>query len=52
MEIVNILAVAKMKEPFDLDVLLNRLDNTERAPVWLKMRLKPENYYIAFYSIW
>ncbi|MBZ2164490.1 hypothetical protein [Methanobacterium spitsbergense] len=50
MEIVNIVAIAKMREPFDLDLLLNKLDHTERAPVWLKMRLKPENYYIAFYG--
>jgi len=50
MEIVNIIAVAKMKEKFDLEELSNRLDNTENTAVWLKMRLKPENYYIAFYS--
>jgi len=49
MEIVNIVAVAKMIKPFDLDLLLNKLDNTERAPAWLKLRLKPENQYIAFY---
>ena len=49
MDIVNIVAVAKMKKSFDLDLLLNKLDNTERAPSWLKMRLKPENNYIAFY---
>ena len=38
MRIVNIIAVAKMKEPFDLHMLSNRLDNTEMAKVWLKMR--------------
>ena len=38
-----------MKELFDLEMLSDRLDNTEMAPSWLKMRLKPENYYIAFY---
>ena len=39
-----------MKEPFDLNLLSNKLDNTEMTKVWLKMRLQPENYYIAFYS--
>jgi len=50
MEIVNIVAIAKMVEPFDLEILSNKLDNTEMGPSWLKMRLKPENYYIAFYA--
>lgn len=49
MKIVNIIAVAKMIKPFDLDLLSNKLENTEMASIWLKMRLKPENYYIAFY---
>ena len=40
----------KNEKPFDLEVLSDKLDNTERAPSWLKMRLKPENYYIAFYG--
>ncbi len=50
MKIVNIVAVAKMKEPFDLDMLLNKLDNTEKDSFWVKTRLKPENYYVAFYG--
>ncbi|MGF7119335.1 hypothetical protein [Methanobacterium oryzae] len=50
MKIVNIVAVATMKEPFDLDMLLKKLKNTEKASVWVKMRLMPENYYIAFYG--
>lgn len=49
---MNIIAVAKMKESFDLKVLEEKLEDTEinNSGTWLKMRLKPENYYIAFYK--
>jgi len=52
LKIANIVAVAKVKERFDLDHLNSKLDNTELTPSknWLKMRLKPENNYVAFYS--
>jgi len=52
LEIVNIVAIALMNEPFDLELLASKLDNTEFTPskVWLKMRLKPNNEYIAFYA--
>ncbi len=50
MEIVNLIAVAKMKEPFDLDMLVDKLKDTEKSACWVKMRLQPENYYIAFYK--
>jgi len=53
MEIVNIVAIAIMQEPFDLDLISKRLENTEfpsSGAGWLKMRLKPENYYTAFYK--
>lgn len=53
MEIVNIVAVAEMKEPFDLLLISEKLKNTEftsHGARWLKMRLKPENYYTAFYK--
>jgi transcription initiation factor TFIID TATA-box-binding protein len=49
MKIVNIIAIAKMEKPFELEELYNKLNNTEMASTWLKMRLQPENYYIAFY---
>jgi transcription initiation factor TFIID TATA-box-binding protein len=53
MEIVNIVAIAIMHEPFDLDLISKRIEDTEfpsSGPRWLKMRLKPENYYTAFYK--
>jgi transcription initiation factor TFIID TATA-box-binding protein len=51
-KIVNIVATAKVKETFDLALLAQRMSETELSPrtKWLKMRLKPENYYIAFYK--
>lgn len=53
LEIVNIVAIAIMQEPFDLDLISKRLEDTEfpsSGPRWLKMRLRPENYYTAFYK--
>ena len=53
MEIVNIVAIAIMKEPFDLELISKTVIGTEFASSrtkWLKMRLKPENYYTAFYK--
>lgn len=40
-----------MKDKFDLDILNEKIENTEinDSGTWLKMRLKPENHYIAFY---
>lgn len=48
---MNIIAIAKMRESFDLEVLHKKIENTEinSSGTWLKMRLEPENYYIAFY---
>lgn len=52
MKIANIVAVAQMKEPFDLEVLESKIENTELTPTknWLKIRLKPKNNYVAFYA--
>lgn len=52
MKITNIVAVAKVKDNFDLDILNSRLENTEltKSKNWLKMRLKPNNNYVAFYA--
>lgn len=52
MKVVNIVAIAKVKEKFDLSLLFNKIPETEfpssGAP-WLKMRIQPENHYTAFY---
>lgn len=52
MKIANIVAVADVNGKFNLDYLNSKIDNSELTPTknWLKMRLKPENNYIAFYS--
>jgi len=53
MEIVNMVAIAEMKAPFDLLFISEKIKNSEFASgggKWLKMRLQPENYYTAFYN--
>jgi len=52
MEIVNIISVAKLRNSLDLEVLNEKLENTEfnKGKTWLKMRLQPDNNYIAFYK--
>jgi transcription initiation factor TFIID TATA-box-binding protein len=47
--IVNIVAIAKIKGDFDLVLLKDRIKNMEPYIRWLKLRLAPENYYVAFY---
>lgn len=51
MKIVNIVSTVTLSSPLDLTLLHQRLPKTEvpgKAP-WLKMRLPPDNTYIAFY---
>jgi transcription initiation factor TFIID TATA-box-binding protein len=50
-KIVNIVATAKVKSPFDLNLIAKRIDGTESSPKshWLKFWIQPENYYVAFY---
>jgi len=53
MEIVNIVATVTLNKPLDLEKLSRRLKNSEFASSgakWLKWRLPPEQYYIAFYK--
>lgn len=53
MEIVNIVAIVKLSALLDLQNIAKRLEMVEsssRGKSWLKMRLPPENYYIAFYK--
>jgi len=51
LEVVNIVATAKLSAPLNLQQLANMLENAEMSSHrWLKMRLPPENYYVAFYK--
>lgn len=50
MKIVNIVATVEMQKPFDLDELLTKLPNCERAHFWVKARIPPYNKYTAFYG--
>ena len=50
MEIVNIVATVEMEKPFDLEELLVKLPNCERAHHWVKTRIPPGNKYTAFYG--
>lgn len=50
MKIVNIVATVNMEKPFDLEELLEKLPNCERANVWVKTRIPPYNKYTAFYG--
>jgi transcription initiation factor TFIID TATA-box-binding protein len=52
MKIVNIVATVTLSSPLDLVLIHNKLPHTElpcKSP-WLKMRLPPNNTYIAFYK--
>lgn len=50
MKVVNIVATVNMEKPFDLEELLKKLPNCERANVWVKTRIPPYNKYTAFYG--
>lgn len=50
MEIVNIIATVIMEKLFDLDELYNKLPNSEKTHVWVKVRIPPHNKYTAFYA--
>jgi transcription initiation factor TFIID TATA-box-binding protein len=51
-KIVNIVATVKLSAPLDLRELATalRLYGASLCSSWLKLRLMPENYYIAFYK--
>lgn len=53
MEIVNIVIIVDLQIPLlDLDMIHSNIKSTEftsKASRWLKMRLYPENFYVAFY---
>ena len=51
-KIANVVATVTLTAPLDLILIHERLPQTElpgKSP-WLKLRLKPENTYIAFYK--
>jgi transcription initiation factor TFIID TATA-box-binding protein len=54
LKIVNIVAIASVREDFDLSLLDERIPETQfpssNKAAWIKMRLTPENYYVAFYK--
>lgn len=50
MKLVNIVATVEMEKFFDLEELLVKLPNSERANVWVKTRIPPYNKYTAFYG--
>ena len=52
MKIVNIIATVNLKKPLDLIQLHRQIENSEFSlnNRWLKMRLPPNNNYIAFYK--
>lgn len=51
MKIVNIVAIVTLPQPLNLQKLRFNLPEIEYSPKvhWLKMRVQPENSYVAFY---
>ena len=50
MKLVNIVATVEMENFFDLEELLEKLPDCEKANVWVKARIPPYNKYTAFYG--
>lgn len=52
MKIANIVATVTLNAPLDLEFVYQHLPNTARSgkSPWIKMRLPPDNTYIAFYK--
>jgi transcription initiation factor TFIID TATA-box-binding protein len=52
MKIANIVSVVTLSSPLDLALINERIPQTDfpRKSSWLKMRLPPNNLYIAFYK--
>jgi len=53
MKITNIVATVKVAPSLDLEKIAHSVKNTEFAASgakWLKMRVQPENKYVAFYK--
>ncbi len=53
MQVVNIVTIVHLSSELDLNKIHHSIKNTEftnQASRWLKMRLMPENIYVAFYK--
>lgn len=52
MEISNIVATVTLSNPFNLEYLLQKIENTQKHPKvhWLKYRIPRNNSYVAFYK--
>jgi transcription initiation factor TFIID TATA-box-binding protein len=52
MKIVNVVAVGEVCEPFDLQLISQKIEGTKFATQanLLHMRMAPENYYVGFYK--
>ena len=50
MELVNVVATVEMDKQFDLEEMLIKIPNCEKANVWVKARIPPYNKYTAFYG--
>ncbi len=50
MKVVNIVATVEMEKPFNLEEILIKLPNVERAHHWVKSKIPPYNKYTAFYG--
>jgi transcription initiation factor TFIID TATA-box-binding protein len=51
-KIVNVIAIVTLTAPLDLAIINERLPQSDFSDKsrWLKLRLKPDNTYIAFYK--
>jgi transcription initiation factor TFIID TATA-box-binding protein len=52
-KIVSMVTICTLDQPLDLLYLSTNIENAilpKKMGVWVKYRIKPENYYIAFYK--
>jgi len=50
MQVVNIVAMVEMENPFNMEELLTKLPGVEKTNHWVKAKIPPYNKYTAFYS--
>jgi transcription initiation factor TFIID TATA-box-binding protein len=53
LKIVSMVTICTLNQPLDLLYLSNNIDGAilpKKVGSWVKYRMKPENYYIAFYK--